>query len=130
METILLIENDPAALVAQSLLLRCFGYTVLVAGDRGEAWRTCVEHGGQVHLILMDFIFNDHITSNFVARLQLVCPQLRALFFSEASPAELAEKQYMPCECAFVQKPFRADALANTIRGLLDGPKKREASSL
>jgi hypothetical protein len=29
MQTILLIEDAPASLVARSLILRCFGYTVL-----------------------------------------------------------------------------------------------------
>ena len=28
MQTILLVENDAAILVARSLILRCFGYTV------------------------------------------------------------------------------------------------------
>ena len=38
MKTILLIESDPTSLVAQSLLLRCFGYVVLEASNQGEAW--------------------------------------------------------------------------------------------
>ena len=35
MDTILLIENDPTNLVARSLILRSFGYTVLEADRRG-----------------------------------------------------------------------------------------------
>ena len=35
MQTVLLVENDPAKLVARSLILRCFAYKVLEAGSRG-----------------------------------------------------------------------------------------------
>jgi hypothetical protein len=38
LKTVLLIENNPATLVAQSLILRCFGYTVLEASNPDEAW--------------------------------------------------------------------------------------------
>jgi two-component system sensor histidine kinase EvgS len=116
MKTILLIENDPASLVMQSLLLRCFGYSVLEADSRGEAWQVCNEHQGPIHIVMT--LHNDS-TREFVARLKLLYPQIRAILcVSEAAPAELAD---MPCEYAFLQVPYRADALACTIRGLLDG---------
>jgi len=41
----------------------------------------------------------------------------------------MAEKFAMPCECSFLQRPFRADALADAIKGLLDGPKARAVSA-
>ena len=44
MDTILLIENDPTNLLARSLVLRCFGYAVLEADSRGEAWSVCGDH--------------------------------------------------------------------------------------
>ena len=37
METVLLIENDPANLVALAMVLRSLGYTVLEADSRSEA---------------------------------------------------------------------------------------------
>jgi hypothetical protein len=65
--------------------------------------------------------------NEFVADLQLIYPQIRALFVSHASSAELADTS---SEHAFLQTPFRVDDLANTIRGLLDGAKIELASSL
>ena len=128
METILLIENDPALLVAVAFLLRCFGYSVLEAGSRGEAWRACHRYRAPIHLVVTKAIADKNSTSEFVARLQLVYPQIRAaLFVPDAAPAELTD---MPCEYAFLRKPFRADAFADTIRELLEGPKKRAASFL
>ena len=129
MDTILLIENDPTNLLARSLVLRCFGYTVLEASDRGEAWSYCREHSGTIRLIMMEVSLNPEGAYEFFTRLQLVHPQIRALLLTDASSARMAEKFAMPCECSFLQRPFRADALADAIKGLLDGPKARAVSA-
>ncbi len=128
MQTILLIENDPANLIAQSLILRCFGYTVLEATSRGEVWRVCHEHQGPIHLVLMKAIL-DGSFREFIARLQCLYPEIRVLFVSDATSAELADREPMPCQHTVLQKPFRPEGLADAIRGLLDGPKTRAVSS-
>jgi len=119
METILLIENDPATLVARSLVLRCFGYTILEASSRGEAWLACHEHQGPIHLILMKADLDDDSAIEFITRLQLLHPQMCALFLSAESSPEFPDQQRILCEHALLQTPFRADALADAIRGLL-----------
>ena len=96
MQTVLLVENDPAKLVARSLILHCFGYKVLEAGSRGEAWRVCHGHRGPIHVVLTNAIPGNASSSQFVARLQLLYPQILALFLSDASSAELADRQNMP----------------------------------
>ena len=129
MDTILLIENDPTNLLARSLAVRSFGYTVLEASDRGEAWSFCGEHSGTIRLIMMEVSLNPEGAYEFFTRLQLVHPQIRALLLTDASSARMAEKFAVPCECYFLQRPFRADALADAIKGLLDGPKARAVSA-
>jgi two-component SAPR family response regulator len=79
-------------------------------------------------LVITKVVLHDDNSNDFIARLQLVCPQVCALFVTDASAAELADKQRSPCERAFLQKPFRASALADTIRGLLDGLERQAAS--
>ena len=128
MQTILLVEDAPATLVACSLILRCFGYTVLEADSRGDAWRACHEQQGPIHLILMKVDLDDESAIEFVTRLQLLYPQICALFVSDESAPEFRDQQLIPCEYAFLQRPFRADALADAIRGLLDGAKTRAVS--
>jgi len=125
MHTILLIENDPTNLLALSLAVRSFGYTVLEAGNRGEAWSVCGEHSGTIRLILMETSLDHDSAYEFFTRFQLVHPQVRALLLTDASSARMAEKFAMPCEYAFLQRPFQADALADSIRALVDGPRAR-----
>ena len=130
METVLLIENDPANLVALAMGLRSFGYTVLEVNSRGEAWSVCCEHQGPIHLILTDAVLDGDSFSEFLTRLQLICPQIRTLFFCDAPPGKLADRQPMPCECSFLQRPLHAEALADSIKALLDSPKARAVSSI
>jgi len=130
MPTVLIIEDDPTNLVAQALVLRSFGFTVLEASSRGDAWRVCHRHQGPIHLVVAKAILDNQRTSDFIARLRLVYPQIRALIVSETSSAEFADNQSMPCEFSFLQKPFRLEILGDTIRKLLDGPKKRAVSSI
>jgi len=126
MQTILLIECDPTNLVAQSMVLRCFGYTVVEADSPAEVWHAWYEHRGPIDMVLMKASPGGSI-SEFITRLQLLCPQIRALFVSHGSSAELAD---MPCEYTVLHKPFRPDALAETISGLLHGTMTRAVSSL
>lgn len=126
MKTILLIEHDSQNLIVLSMILRSFGYTVLEAGSRGEAWRVCHHHSGPIHLVMTKLILDKRSTRDLVTRLQLIYPQIRAVVVSETSPAELAN---MPCDYVLLQKPFRVDELANVVKGLLDGEKINIASS-
>lgn len=120
MKTVLLLESDPTRRVVLALILRGLGYTVLETGSRGEVWSACNQEPGPIHLVILD----DDDSSDFVVRLHIVCPQIRTLLLSDASQMQLAG---MPCECAVVQRPFRVDVLADTIRGLLDRPRERAA---
>jgi two-component system, cell cycle sensor histidine kinase and response regulator CckA len=127
METILLIENDPANLVALALILRSFGYAVLEADSQDEAVRACDEHQGPIHLVVTKAVLDSEESTEVVARLKLRYRQIRALFVSDEPP--LADKS-MSYEYAFLQKPFRVDALAGTIRELLGGHQSSAASSI
>ena len=129
METVLLIENDAATIVARSFILRCFGYTVLEASSRGEAWSVCAEHSGTIHLIMMETSLDHESIYEFITRLQLVHPEIRALLLTDASSARMAEKFSVPCECSFLQRPFRAEALADSLSGLVDGLRARAVTS-
>jgi len=119
MQTVLLVENDAATLVARSLVLRCFGYAVLEADSRGDAWRACHEHQGPIHLILMSADLDDHSAIEFVTRLRLLHPQMYALLLSAESSPEFPDQQRIPSEYALLQTPFRAEALADAISGLV-----------
>jgi two-component system cell cycle sensor histidine kinase/response regulator CckA len=130
METVLLIENDPANLVAQTLILRSFGYNVLEADSGEEALRVCHEHTGPIHLVVAKAVPDHADSKEAVAWLQPLHPQIRALFVSDAPLTERADKPSIPSKCAFLEKPFRVDTFAHVIRELLRCPEEKAFTSV
>ena len=128
METVLLIEHDSAHLIAQALVLRSFGYTVLEASTQLEAARACREHRGPVHLAVTKAVRGQG-SEEVVARLQRLCPQIRVLFLSDRSSAECPGPRCAYGECAILQKPFGTEAIADALQKLLEDSRTMAASS-
>jgi CheY-like chemotaxis protein len=110
------------------LILRASGYSVLEADSADEAMRNCQEHLGPIHVVVTKAILDDENATEVVARLESICPQIRAVLISDEPADELAVADNSGC--AFLSTPFRADALADTITRLLDSPKKKAASTV
>ena len=125
MQTVLVIDSEPANLLMLALILRSFGYTVLEADSPDEAVSTCQEYPGPIHLVVTEAVLNNENANDLVALLQSLCPHIRALLISDESADVLAETNTYGC--AYLKKPVRVDALADGIRTLLDGPKRRTA---
>jgi CheY-like chemotaxis protein len=125
MLTVLVVESEPANLIALALILRSLGYSVMEAHSANEAVRNGREHLGPIHVVVTRAILDDENGSQVVARLESLYPQIRAVFISDEPADELAVGN---SGCAFLRTPFRADALADTIARLLDGPKEKAVS--
>src|SRR5713226_2796952 len=83
MLTVLLIETEPANLIALALILRASGYSVLEADSADEAVRNCQEHLGPIHVVVTKATLDCENASEVVARLESVCPQIRAVLISD-----------------------------------------------
>src|SRR6266700_704006 len=55
-ETVLVVEDDPAVLSLSCRALESEGYTILCASDGTDALRIVERHGGEIHLLLTDFV--------------------------------------------------------------------------
>ncbi len=128
MHTVLLIEHDSAYLIAQAMVLRSFGYKVLEASTQLEAARACREHRGPVHLAVTKAVRGKG-SEDVVARLQRLCPEIRVLFLSDRSSGECPGPGCTYGECAVLQKPFRAEAVADALKKLLEDSRVMAASS-
>lgn len=128
MQTVLLIEHDSAHLVAQAMVLRSFGYTVLEASTQMEAARACREHRGPIHVAVTKAVRGSG-SGEVVERLRRLCPDIRVLFLSDKSPAEFAHQRDMYGDCAYLQKPFRTEAVADALKRLLEDSSVMTAST-
>ena len=113
METILLIESEPADLVIQALILHCLGYNVLETANPSEALLACDGYPGPIHLVLARDAPDRNPFTEVVTRLKCRCPAVSTLLISDL-PGER-----LPAEGAFLKKPFRAETLSGVIRELL-----------
>ena len=130
MQTVLLIENDPATLVARALVLRSFGYTVLEAGSQEEALHTCQEHPEPIRLVITRAAVDSYHSRELVTRLQLLRPQMRALFVSDESVGGLADKQRLRCECAFIQKAIPSGHPGQNHKRAIERTSKRHSCAV
>ncbi len=121
-ETILLVEDDDLVRRASYQILVKYGYTVLVANDGEQAYQTCANFAGTIHLLLTDVILPGQITGPQLAKtLATTRPQLKVLYMSGYTDNPIVHNELSNPEVAFLPKPFLPNDLARKIRQVLDG---------
>jgi CheY-like chemotaxis protein len=125
-ETILLVEDELAVRTFTRRILERHGYQVLEAAEGAEALNLWREHRASVALLLTDLVMPGELDGQALGRrLRADQPDLKVIFASGYS-AEIAGRDFQlrPGE-AFVQKPFAAEHLLETIRRCLDSGSGR-----
>ncbi|HSS01033.1 MAG TPA: response regulator [Kofleriaceae bacterium] len=122
-ETILLVEDDLQVRAVALTILRKFGYLVLAAQDADEAQRACENHPHPIHLLLTDAAVPGSTGTELAQRLRRIRPELCVLCL--AGHEEASNGAVVSEAIAQLRKPFTADALARSVRRVLDGAAKR-----
>jgi two-component system, cell cycle sensor histidine kinase and response regulator CckA len=122
-ETILLVEDDPALRTLTQKVLERNGYTVLVASGLEEAGRTAEEHKGAIQLLLTDVIMPGGSGPDVAARLVARFPGLKILYMSGYTGMAMAHQGILESSSPLLQKPYSPDALLQVVRAMLDEPK-------
>ncbi len=121
MKTILLVEDEDMLRGLIRELLEIKGYTVLEASQGVEAMELFHKQVEPVDLILTDVVMPHMSGSELVERLRKEQPGLRVIFMSGytgANNAAIHKSLEMP-GVAFLQKPFRLNALISQVESLL-----------
>jgi len=121
-ETILLVEDEPGVLRLLTRILQAQGYTVLTATSPREAVRVSSGHQGEIRLLLTDALLTEMNGRELAELLRTGHPRLRVLFMSGQTASHQAESGAKETGTAFIQKPFSYDALATSVRAVLDAP--------
>ncbi|MDQ3000329.1 MAG: response regulator [Fibrobacterota bacterium] len=124
MRTILLVEDEDMLRGLIRELLEIKGYAVLEASQGVEALDLLKEKGEPVDLVLTDVVMPHMSGSELVERLRKEQPTLRVIFMSGytgANNAAIHKSLEMP-GVAFLQKPFRLNALISQVEDLLLRP--------
>ena len=114
-ETILIVEDQPATAQITRILLESWGYRVLEARCTDEAKGLFERHGHQVHLLLTDVTMPGTNGEQLAAELQSLRPDLRVVFMSGSAADHLLDTS-----AAFLPKPFNPGSLSRMVRRVLD----------
>jgi two-component system, cell cycle sensor histidine kinase and response regulator CckA len=119
-ETILLAEDEDRVRKLVSGMLTRMGYRVITASGGREAIRLVREHAGEIHLLLTDVVMPGMSGHELAQRLTAMLPDLRVIYMSGYVQDSLVHREVVASGAPFLQKPFAQDALARTVRTVLD----------
>ncbi|MEK7474548.1 MAG: ATP-binding protein [Candidatus Coatesbacteria bacterium] len=117
--TILLVEDEPRLRDLMASVLTETGYTVLSAGEPGEAARIEREREGPIHLLITDVRMPNGGARKILDTVADRRPDIRKLFMSGYAEDALADLG-VDVGGNFLQKPFTPRALLEKTRQILN----------
>ena len=110
-------EDEPGVRTLVELVLRKYGYDVLLAADGQEAVDRC--HEG-IALILMDLIMPRKSGRQAYEEIRTSHPDVKVLFTSGYAPDFIHSRGELEPGMELIMKPVQPQALLRRIRELLD----------
>jgi two-component system cell cycle sensor histidine kinase/response regulator CckA len=121
-ETILVVEDQEEVRTFAVMALEKFGYRVFSAAGPEEAMTFCRSHGEMMDMVVTDVIMPGMSGRQLVERLKALLPNLRVLYMSGYTDNAIAHHGVLEANVEYLQKPFRADRLAEKVRLVLAPP--------
>jgi CheY-like chemotaxis protein len=119
-ETILIVEDEPAVRRMASRALRSQGYEILEAANGAEALEVLSRAAGPVDLVLSDVVMPVLNGRELSERLAVDHPEIRVLFMSGYTDDDIVRRGLLQPGAPFLQKPFVAADLSRKVRDVLD----------
>lgn len=120
MQTILVVDDEPAVRSLTRDALELSGYAVLDAGGGEEALRQEETHAEPIHLLLTDIVMPGMTGPQLAEKFVMRRPQSRLLYMSAFSLVDIAHHSiFIEPGVPILAKPFSIDALALKVRQLL-----------
>jgi len=120
-ERILVVEDSASVRQVTVGILRALGYQVQEAEDGPSALKI-LEAPGEIDLLFTDLIMPNGIGGQeLLKRARALRPGLKGLFASGYSEQFLKGRTAEEADVPLLNKPYRTRALAEAVRGVLDG---------
>lgn len=119
-ETILVAEDDPLVRAFIRKALEMFGYRVIVAVNGSVAMEVMESHHGPIHLLLTDLMMPHLNGKELALRFLRLHPESRVMFMSGYADDTIVQQDLIEEGVTFIQKPFGAAELSQSIREILD----------
>jgi PAS domain S-box-containing protein len=119
-ETLLVVEDEPAALELICEVLRAEGYVVLPAANGQDAVEMAARYPAPLHLLLTDVILpklSGPVVAEHVRRL---FPDIKVLFMSGYTDDRISHHGVLDAGVRLLQKPFTGQELLRRLGEVLD----------
>jgi two-component system nitrogen regulation response regulator GlnG len=114
------VEDDFAVRNSLEEILGLLGYRVTTVSGREEARSACDQ--GEFDLLLSDYVLPDGSGTEIADELRQRWPTLRVVVMSGYAQDEDVSERSSSGNLVFLQKPFNAQALADSVRAALGAP--------
>jgi PAS domain S-box-containing protein len=118
-ETVLVVEDEEAVRTLARRTLEEAGYEVLEAATGREGLRLLLS--APVDLVLCDVILPEMSGHELGRRMEVIRPDVPVLYMSGYPGLDVVERGLIAQDAPFIEKPFTAASLAQSVRGLLTG---------
>jgi PAS domain S-box-containing protein len=115
-ETVLFVDDEELIRDLGRQVLERNGYTVLLAEDGRRAIDLYAAHRGAVDLVILDQTMPYRSGMEVFRAIREMNPRVKVILSSGYTPGEPVEG------AVFLPKPYRADALTQLVRSVLDAP--------
>lgn len=122
--TIMVVEDDLLVRRLACKILVRQGYRVLEAENFDTAVELASSFAGKIDLLLSDVIMPGKEGPEVFKAISKMCPDIKVLYMSGYSPAQISHLCKLDSSEAFVQKPISVSALLGKVSRLLRGKKK------
>jgi len=119
-DTILVVEDEPAILKLAATMLRRQGYTVLPAATPSAALEAAREYRGEIHLLVTDVVMPEMNGRDLATKVKALRPDIKRLFISGYTADVIAHHGVQEKGVCFLRKPFTSSELTARVRRILD----------
>jgi two-component system cell cycle sensor histidine kinase/response regulator CckA len=117
--TILVVDDEETIRKLMKVVLQRQGYEVLVAENGAEALSIFSRNASRISLVVLDLVMPVMSGEEVLPHLLAMRPGLRVIVSSGQDSAEGLRKLGDPRVAGYLQKPYRADALARKVHEVL-----------
>jgi two-component system, cell cycle sensor histidine kinase and response regulator CckA len=119
-ETVMVVEDEPAIMKMSKMMLQMLGYRVLAASTPAEAIQLTQENFNLIHLLITDVVMPEMSGCDLADQLQSINPGIKVLFMSGYPANVIAHHGLLDKNMHFIQKPFSKNEIAAKIRKVLE----------
>jgi PAS domain S-box-containing protein len=118
--TVLLVDDEEFVRRVGRASLTRHGYDVLLAENGKEAVDLFTLHASDVSLVILDLTMPVMGGEEALGRLRQIRPDIPVVVCSGYNELEVAERFTSQSMAGFIQKPYTASALAQTVKSILE----------